>query len=111
MSRRRRQRLDSALCVLRASQRARKVLMLTGLHREFALPGPETAATAYAPQPSAYRCGYWPAAGGAGRRTQVTPVHRQRRPSVLELAGDGCFQQVIADAAGVTKGDISDNDV
>jgi hypothetical protein len=47
-------------------------------------------------------------AGGAGRRTQVTPVHRQRVPSVLELAGDGGFQQVIADAAGVTKGDISD---
>jgi anti-anti-sigma factor len=32
--------------VLRASRRARKVLMLTGLHREFALAGPETAAAA-----------------------------------------------------------------
>jgi anti-anti-sigma factor len=32
--------------VLRASRRARKVLMLTGLHQEFALAGPETAAAA-----------------------------------------------------------------
>jgi anti-sigma B factor antagonist len=32
--------------VLRASRRARKVLMLTGLHREFAPTGPETAGTA-----------------------------------------------------------------
>ena len=32
--------------VPRASRRARKVLMLTGLHQEFALAGPETAAAA-----------------------------------------------------------------
>ena len=32
--------------VLRASRRARKVFMLTGLHQEFALAGPETAAAA-----------------------------------------------------------------
>ena len=32
--------------VLRASQRVRKVLMLTGLHQEFAPAGPETAAAA-----------------------------------------------------------------
>ena len=32
--------------VARASRRARKVLTLTGLHREFALAGSETAATA-----------------------------------------------------------------
>ena len=32
--------------VLRASRRARKVLMLTGLHQEFALAGPETAEAA-----------------------------------------------------------------
>jgi anti-sigma B factor antagonist len=32
--------------VLRASRRARKVLMLTGLHQEFALAGPETAGAA-----------------------------------------------------------------
>ena len=32
--------------VLRASRRVRKVLMLTGLHQEFALAGPETAGAA-----------------------------------------------------------------
>jgi anti-sigma B factor antagonist len=32
--------------VPRASRRVRKVLMLTGLHQEFALAGPETAAAA-----------------------------------------------------------------
>ena len=32
--------------VLRASRRARKILMLTGLHQEFTLAGPETAGTA-----------------------------------------------------------------
>src|SRR5215472_4108099 len=44
---RRRARLEGGwVRVLRASQRARKVLMLTGLHQEFALAGPETAAAA-----------------------------------------------------------------
>jgi anti-sigma B factor antagonist len=39
-------RLDGGwVRVARASRRARKILMLTGLHREFALAGPETAAT------------------------------------------------------------------
>ena len=37
---------DGWVRVPRASRRARKVLMLTGLHREFALAGPETAAAA-----------------------------------------------------------------
>ena len=35
--------------VARASRRARKILMLTGLQREFALAGSETAATASTP--------------------------------------------------------------
>jgi len=40
-------RLESGwVRVLRASWRARKVLMLTGLHQEFAPAGPETAAAA-----------------------------------------------------------------
>jgi anti-sigma B factor antagonist len=40
-------RLDGGwVRVLQASHRARKVLTLTGLHHEFALAGPETAATA-----------------------------------------------------------------
>jgi anti-sigma B factor antagonist len=44
---RRRARLESGwVRVPRASRRARKVFMLTGLHREFALAGPETAAAA-----------------------------------------------------------------
>src|SRR5215472_2648541 len=44
---RRRARLEGGwVRVPRASQRARKVLMLTGLHQEFALAGPETAAAA-----------------------------------------------------------------
>jgi anti-anti-sigma regulatory factor len=39
-------RLDGGwVRVARASRRARKILMLTGLHREFALAGPETAAS------------------------------------------------------------------
>lgn len=37
---------DGWVCVVRASRRARKVLMLTGLHQEFALAGPETAEAA-----------------------------------------------------------------
>jgi len=44
---RRRARLEGGwVRVLRASRRARKVLMLTGLHQELALAGPETAAAA-----------------------------------------------------------------
>ena len=44
---RRRARLEGGwLRVPRASRRARKVLMLTGLHQEFAPAGPETAAAA-----------------------------------------------------------------
>ena len=44
---RRRARLEGGwVRVLRASRRARKVLMLTGLHQEFALAGLETAAAA-----------------------------------------------------------------
>jgi len=44
---RRRARLEGGwLRVPRASRRARKVLMLTGLHREFGLTDPETAAAA-----------------------------------------------------------------
>src|SRR5215469_307012 len=44
---RRRARLKGGwVRVPRASQRARKVLTLTGLHQEFALAGPETAAAA-----------------------------------------------------------------
>jgi anti-anti-sigma factor len=40
-------RLDGGwVRVLQASHRARKVLTLTGLHREFALAGPETAGIA-----------------------------------------------------------------
>ena len=35
---------DGWVRVPRASRRARKVFMLTGLHQEFALAGPETAA-------------------------------------------------------------------
>jgi anti-sigma B factor antagonist len=37
---------DGWVRVLRASRRARKVLMLTGLHQEFTPTGPETAAAA-----------------------------------------------------------------
>ena len=37
---------DGWVRVPRASRRARKVFMLTGLHQEFALAGPETAAAA-----------------------------------------------------------------
>jgi len=44
---RRRARLEGGwVRVPRASRRARKVLMLTGLHREFTPAGPETAAAA-----------------------------------------------------------------
>jgi anti-sigma B factor antagonist len=52
--------------VARASRCVRKVLMLTGLHQELALAGPETAEAAQEP-PSAYRCGYWPAPPGRPR--------------------------------------------
>jgi len=44
---RRRARLEGGwVRVPRASRRARKVFMLTGLHQEFALAGPEVAAAA-----------------------------------------------------------------